>query len=372
MKDPRFQQLAEVLVGHSCRLEAGEKVLIEAWDIPREFVGTLIREVDRAGALPIVQLRSNRVHRDLLSVASAEQMQLIGEIESRTMSEVQAYIGLRGNPNIAELSDVPAERMVLYQQHWWVPVHRDIRVPRTKWVVLRWPDPSMAQLADMSTEGFEDFYFDVCTADYGLMAKAMQPLIERLNQTDRVRVVGPGTDLSFSIAGIPAVGCAGENNIPDGEVFTAPVRTSVEGRVQFNTPTIYRGASHDRVRLDLKEGRIVSATSSNPEALASTLDVDEGARYLGEFAIAFHPAIRQPMRDILFDEKIAGSLHLTPGSCYDDASNGNKSQVHWDLVLRQTPDVGGGEIWFDDSLVRKDGRFVVSDLEGLNPERLGA
>ena len=370
MADSRYERLADILVGYSCDLQYGEKVLIEAFDVPLSFVQILVRRVARSGGLPLVSLKSSALMRDLMMAATEEQMKAIGGFEAHRMADMDAYIGVRGTNNVAEWSDVPAAKMNLYQEHWWVPAHRDIRVPQTKWVVLRWPNASMAQLADRSTEAFEDFYFKVCSLDYERMAKAMKPLEELMAATDRVRIVAPGTDLRFSIKGIPAVGCGGTNNIPDGEVFTAPVRDSVEGTIQYNTPSPYRGVIHHDVRLTFEKGRIVDARSSNQAAIDEVMNADEGARYIGEFAIGFNPHITEPMKDILFDEKIAGSLHFTPGGCYDDASNGNKSQVHWDLVLRQTPEVGGGEIWFDDRLIRRDGRFVVPELEPLNPEHL--
>ncbi|MBI5865692.1 MAG: aminopeptidase, partial [Planctomycetes bacterium] len=241
----------------------------------------------------------------------------------------------------------------------WKQVHGDIRVKKTRWVVLRWPSASMAQLANMSTEAFEDFYFDVCTMDYAKMGRAMQALKKRMEATDKVR-----------IKGIPPICCDGKLNIPDGEVFTAPVKTSVNGVISYNAPTIYRGVTHDGIRLEFRDGKIVSGTSSNTKALNEVLSSDEGARYVGEFAIGFNPFITKPMKDILFDEKIAGSIHFTPGRCYDEASNGNESEIHWDMVLMQSPDAGGGELWFDGQLVRKDGQFVVPDLAPLNPENL--
>ena len=370
MHDPRIDDLADLLVGYSCDLQAGENLLIEAIDVPSELVRALIRRTDGAGGTPFVWQRSNRIVRDLLMVATEEQMTLQGQVDAALMKEMDAYIGIRGNPNVSEWSDVPADRMALYQRHSWVPVHRDIRVPKTKWVVLRWPDPSMAQLATMSTEAFEDFYFRVCTLDYAKMSRAMQPLVDLMNATDRVRLVAPGTDLRFSIRDIPAIPCDGRNNIPDGEVFTAPVRDSVEGTIHYNTPSIYHGVTYDDVRFRFDKGRIVEASASDNEALNKVLDSDDGARYIGEFAIGFNPHVTKPMKDILFDEKIAGSIHFTPGSCYEEASNGNHSEIHWDLVLRMTPDLGGGEIYFDDQLIRKDGVFVHPELEGLNPERL--
>jgi aminopeptidase len=266
---------------------------------------------------------------------------------------------------------VPAEQQKIYETVLWKQVHHDVRVKKTRWVVLRWPTPAMAQMAEMSTEAFEDFYFKVCTLDYAKMARAMQPLVTMMQKTDRVRLKGPGaTDLTFSVKGIPAIACDGRVNIPDGEVFTAPVRDSVNGHIAFNCPTIYRGTTHNDIRLTFRNGKIVDAVSSATARLNEVLDADEGARYVGEFAIGFNPYVTKPMKDILFDEKIAGSIHFTPGSCYDEASNGNKSSIHWDMVMRQDPAVGGGEIWFDDRLVRKDGVFVVEELSGLNPENL--
>ena len=198
----------------------------------------------------------------------------------------------------------------------------------------------------------------------------MKPLAALMNDTDRVRIVGPGTDLSFSIRGISTVACSGAHNIPDGEVFTCPVRDSVQGHVQFKAPTIYQGTALDSLRLAFKNGRVVDATGNNTTRINEILDTDDGARFIGEFALGFNPFILEPMRDILFDEKIAGSFHFTPGQAYEEADNGNRSQVHWDLVCIQRPDYGGGEIYFDDKLVRKDGTFVLDELKALNPENL--
>ena len=370
MHDTRYYDLAKLLVGHSTQIQSGEKVLIEAFDIPDDMVIALIRTVRDAGGVPLLTVKHQRLMRELIHAGDAATMQTIGAYEAHRMEQVQAYIALRGSHNVMELSDVPNDAMRLYEQHWLKPVHFDIRVPKTKWVVLRWPTPSMAQQAQMSTEAFEDFYFDVCTLDYGKMAEALVPLVELMDRTDQVRLVGPGTDLTFSIKGIPTVGCSGDANIPDGECFTAPVRGSVNGEIQFNTPTLYHGTTFTDVRLCFEDGKIVQATSNNTESLNDILNTDEGARYVGEFAIGFNPYITTPMLDILFDEKIAGSFHFTPGQAYEDADNGNRSAVHWDMVMIQTPDNGGGAIEFDGTVIRQDGRFILSELDGLNPEHL--
>lgn len=268
------------------------------------------------------------------------------------------------------MADVPEENMKLYNALYSHPVHSEERVKRTKWVVLRYPNASMAQLANTSTEAFEDFYFDVCNLDYSKMDRAQDPLAELMRNTDKVRIVGPGTDLSFSIKNIGAEKCSGQKNIPDGEVYTAPVRDSVNGTIAYNTPTLYNGVTFENIKFRFENGKIVEATGSDTKRLNEILDSDEGARYIGEFAIGFNPYILTPMKDILFDEKIAGSLHFTPGQAYDVTDNGNRSSIHWDLVLIQRPEYGGGEIYFDDRLIRKDGLFVIPELEALNPENL--
>jgi aminopeptidase len=371
MLDPRIDKLAKMLINYSCALKKGEKILVEAIDVPHEFSAALVRHAAAAGGHALVMLKSNQVNRVLMQVGQKAQWDAIARVEKLQMQNVQCYIGARGSANVSELSDVAADKQKLYESTVWEKVHRDVRITKTRWCVLRWPTPSMAQMAEMSTEAFENFYFNVCTLDYAKMSRAMQPLKKLMENTDRVRLKGPGeTDLSFSIKNIPAICCDGKVNIPDGEVFTAPVKTSVNGVIQFNCPTIYRGVTHNDVRLVFRDGKIVEASSSATDKLNEVLNTDPGARYVGEFAVGFNPFVTKPMKDILFDEKIAGSIHFTPGACYDEASNGNKSKIHWDLVMRQTPEVGGGEVWFDGKLVRKNGRFLVKELKGLNPEKL--
>ena len=371
MSDPRYRQLAKLLVQHSTRLQAGEKVLIEATHVPEAALAALIEEASAVGAIPIVEMKSLRLQRTWLRSGTAEQVaartKLLGEIELARMEKMDAYIGLRGSDNITEMSDVSSEHIGLFEQNLVKPVHIEQRVKHTRWCVLRWPNGSMAQQAGMSTEAFEDFYFRVCLTDYARMNRAVKPLQELMNRTDKVRILAKDTDLRFSIKDVGAIPCCGDHNIPDGECFTAPVKDSVEGQIHFNSPSIYRGTPFDNIRLTFKEGKVVEFDCNNNEALESILDSDEGARYFGEFAIGFHPHIQKPMRDILFDEKIRGSLHLALGQCYEEAENGNRSKVHWDLVLRQEE---GGEIYFDDVLIRKDGKFVLPDLMGLNPDQL--
>ena len=373
MNDPRFDTLADLLVSHSTRLEPGEHVLVESFDAPDAFVSAIVHAARRRGAHPHAAIRSTRVLRDLVDGASDAQVEAWADIDTHRMKAMDAYIGVRGSGNASEMASVDEDSMSLFGRAYQKPVHFEERVKRTKWCVLRWPTPSMAQLAGMSTREFEDFYFRVCCLDYGRMSRAAEALAARMTAADRVHILGPGeTDLRFSIKDIPAVPCCGEMNIPDGEVFSAPVRDSVEGVVAFNTATIYHGVPFENVRLVFEAGRIVESSATvGGDRLADIFDSDEGARFVGEFAIGFHPHILHPMKDILFDEKIAGSFHFTPGQAYEEADNGNRSEIHWDLVCIQRPDFGGGEIRFDGETIRRDGLFVVEDLLDLNPDRLG-
>ncbi|KYO67805.1 aminopeptidase [Thermovenabulum gondwanense] len=370
MKDPRIKKLAKLLIDYSVELKNGENILIEAGPGESPLVKELIKFAYEKGAHPFVNISMQEIARELLMNVDEDTLKLMAKYDSEKMKDMHAYIGIRGGDNVAELSDVPQEKKTLYMKLYSKPVHMDIRVPKTKWVVLRYPNPSMAQLADMSTEAFEDFYFDVCCLDYEKMSKAMDPLVDLMSRTDRVRIVGPGTDLTFSIKGIGIEKCDGKKNIPDGEIFTAPVIDSVNGYITYNTPALYQGFTFENIKFEFKNGKIVKAIANDTERINKILDTDEGARYIGEFAIGVNPYILKPMKDTLFDEKIAGSIHFTPGNSYEDCGNGNKSAIHWDIVLIQRPEYGGGEIYFDDVLVRKDGLFVLEELKGLNPENL--
>ncbi|MED4602926.1 aminopeptidase [Paenibacillus validus] len=370
MRDPRLKQFAKNLVRYSIDLQPGENVLIEMIGLrDQELTKCLIEEVYAAGGNPFLEFRNPEVTRSLMLGGTEALYAQMAELELARMKKMHAYLAVRSGDNITETSDVPDEKMRLYTKIFQRPV-TDQRVNHTKWCIMRYPNASMAQLANTSTEAFENFYFQVCNLDYSKMSSAMDALVERMLRTDQVRLVAPGTDLTFSIKDIPAIKCAGKNNIPDGEVFTAPVKDSVNGVISYNTPTIYNGTGFENIVLRFENGKIVEATGSDTRKLNDILDTDDGARYIGEFAIGVNPYIQKPMKDILFDEKIDGSIHFTPGNAYEDADNGNRSSVHWDMVLIQRPEYGGGEIYFDGELIRKDGRFVVPDLEKLNPENL--
>lgn len=372
-KDERLIKYAESIVKNSVKLKKGEKVFIEGFsNSVRDLFEEIIKAATKAGAVPFWYFNDNAFIKSFVENANEAQMKSFGEFHAGIMEKCDAYIAVRGYDDMFMMSDIKHKQMQMYQKLFYTPVHFNIRVPKTRWVVMRYPNNTMAALSRMSTEAFEDFYFNACLVDYKKMGKAMVPLKKMMDKTEKVRIVSPGTDLSFSIKGLGAVICDGELNLPDGEVYTAPVKNSINGVIQFNTDTTYEGEYFSNIRLEFKDGKIIKGTSmANNDKFQKLLNHDEGSRYTGEFAIGVNPYVTKPLLDILFDEKIAGSIHMAIGNSYDDIShNGNRSDIHWDLVLIQTPEWGGGEIWFDDKLIRKNGKFVIKELEGLNPENL--
>ena len=374
MKDIRIEKLASNLLSHSINLQKGEKILIEIIGMDAIPLGKeLIKQAENIGAIPFFNIIDYEIMREMLLNCTEEQMQIYAKHDLQRMKDMDAYIGVRASTNTAELNGIPVEKMEIYNKYYTLPVHFEERVKHTKWCILRYPNASMAQMSNMNTEEFEDFYFKVCTLDYDKMSKAMDPLVDLMNRTKNVHIIGEGTDLTFSIEGIPAEKYMGTYNIPDGEVATAPVKNSVNGYITYNTETRYNGVLFNNIRLEFKDGKIVKATSNKTKELNEILDTDEGSRYIGEFALGLNPYIEGPIGDTLFDEKIKGSFHFTPGDSLEESDNGNRSSIHWDIVNIQTPEYGGGEIWFDDVLVRKDGVFVLEELKelkALNPENL--
>lgn len=371
MKDTRIEKLANNLLNYSIKIKKGDKILIELLgEDGLPLAKELIKKAEELGASPFFNIINYELLRTMLQNAHEEQIKLYGKIDSFKMEKMDAYIGIRATSNNSELSSVPEGKMELYNKYYTLPVHFERRVKNTKWCILRYPNSSMAQMAKMNNDEFEDFFFKVCNLDYAKMAKAMENLKNLMNKTDKVRIIGKNTDLKFSIKGIKAEKYVGTFNIPDGEVATAPVKDSIEGYITYNTETSYNGINFNNIRFDFKNGKIINATSNNRIELNNILDIDEGARYIGEFAMGLNPYIEKPIGDTLFDEKIKGSFHLTPGNSLEESDNTNRSSIHWDIVNIQTPEYGGGEIYFDDILIRKDGRFILDSLKCLNPENL--
>lgn len=375
MKDQRNEVLANILLTYSVDLQPGEKIMLEIRGRETlELAKETIKQATQLGGVPFWYYNDSSVTRRFVQDASEAQFEAFGELHLKLMKECDAWLGLYAPDNPFEFADVQADQMTLYMRLYADPVQLKERVTNTKWCLLTFPTNSMAQLGEMSKEAYEDLYYNVCCLNYAKMSKAMDHLVDLMERADRVRIVGPGTDLSFSIEGLPVVKCDGKENIPDGEVFTAPVRESINGHITFNTPALERGFLFNDIRLEFAAGKVVDAScQGRTDKLNEILDTDEGARYTGEFALGVNPFIHRVMNDALFDEKIAGSLHLALGQCGRETPNGNDSAIHWDIVLMQTEEYGGGELYFDGELIRKDGKFVDEELEqSLSAEALRA
>jgi len=366
----RIVKLAKTIVNYSCEIKKGQKVTIDVLgDSPRPLIKALIKEISNVGGQAHIILKDAEIMREQLLIMTADIAKNLAEHDLNRLRDTDVYIMIKAPNNTSELSDVPEEQMGYYSKYYSKPVNEHI-LGRTRWLSIRYPSYAMAQMAHMSFDAFETMYFDVCTLDYSKLSSAMDHLVDLMKNTDKVRIVGPDTDIEFSIKDIPVHKCAGKINLPDGEVYTAPVKDSVNGYIKYNVPSLYHGVQFDDVRLEFENGKIVKATSNQTDKMNKVFDTDDGARYIGEFAIGVNPFVLNPINDILFDEKIMGSFHLTPGFSYENASNGNHSAVHWDLICIQTKEQGGGEIYFDDVLIRKDGYFVVESLQVLNPDML--
>ncbi len=372
MHDPRLASLAELMLDHSMRLEKGEFFSIAADLSAKPLVMSILKAARKRGVLARVDLTDNEISRHLLELYDpADGGQTAAFLEDKTAVNLRLFeklageIVIRAYSNDAELSQIdPAVQQLVASQ---ARPFKDLLINQRRWVLFEYPTPARAQRAGLSYESYFDYVLAASTLDYAQMARQAAPLVKLMEQTDLVTLKGPGTDLSFSIKNIPAVPCCGEYNLPDGECFTAPVLDSANGYISFNTPSLYWGTMFTDVKLEFTNGVISRAEAgANSQKLNEILATDEGARRLGEFALGFNSKIRQPALNTLFDEKIAGSFHLTPGSCYADADNGNQSAIHWDLVSIQRPEFGGGEIYFDNRLVRKDGDFVLDELLALN------
>ncbi len=365
MFDERLKQLADQLVGYSVDLKRGEHLLINCTAAERPLVKELIRSTYEAGGYPHVQISDEQLRREIISRFSTEHAENMVIYEKAKMDGMDALISLVTMENPMEYAKVPHEKMALWNQaaSCWNEKQRNGAV---KWCVCIYPTAFYANCAGMSLDDFEEYYFHVCCMDYRRLGEAMTRLKEILDRTEHIHIKAPGTDLEFSIKGIPKRISAGDRNIPDGEVYTAPVRESVNGVITFNVPSIFSGKRFENIRLVFRDGKAVEAYGAPIGALNEILNTDSGARYIGEFAFGLNPALTVPIGLTLFDEKINGSFHLAMGNALDVTDNGNRSAIHWDMVSMQTPEMGGGSIYADGTLLRKDGKFVLPQLEELN------
>lgn len=367
-----YVKYAKLIVEQVVCVKPGENVLIEITDVDDGLALEMMRAVHAVAGRAFYHQMRDTLQSAWISGADNEAIQMQAQWDVQRMREMDVYISLRLNKNPYDMAEIPLERSKKYRTYYERPVHFQTRIPHTRWLATCEPNEAMAQSAGMATESFEKFYYECCCIDYARFAQRMQPLAERMKKADWVRIKGPDVDLSFRIRNKGVCVCRGTHNIPAGEVFTAPEIDSAEGYICYNTPTFFDNEQFEGVRLELRGGKIVSyscrhGSQSHMDAIFAT---DEGARFIGEFAMGTNPFVDRVIGSILFDEKAAGSFHFTPGNSYESCGNGNISNIHWDMVYRMQPEYGGGEIWFDDTLIQKNGIFLPQDLQPLNPELL--
>lgn len=362
----KIKELSRKIVDYSIKVKEEDKVLITYQNSKcNDLVIELIRDINKKGAVCHTKLSDPVINKELMLGTTEERAKLLGLYSKLEIEEFTAFINIRYSVNDYEDNEVPTNLRKLVSNE--TRKYDEIRINERRWVLLNYPSILDAHKAKMSTDKFRDYALDAMITNYEDLGERIKPLAELMEKTDKVRITGPNTDISFSIKDIEVVPCLGESNLPDGEIFTAPVKNSVNGKITYNCPSPYRGNVFNNVCLEFKDGKIVNCSCAGDDKLLEEIfDTDEGSRYIGEFSIGLNPNILYPVGDILFDEKIIGSIHFTPGQAYHEADNGNRSDIHWDLVLIQRKEFGGGEIYFDDVLIRKDGEFVLEELKHLN------
>jgi aminopeptidase len=367
MTDLRIEKLADVLVNYSVAVQPGDKVLIQGETIASPLFLAVYARVLQAGGHPLLMPSLSGTQELLFRYASDEQLQHIPEPFKLMIETYDVLISLTGTENTKALSNVDPAKTVLRSQAQAEIVKTYMArsaAGELRWVVALFPTNAHAQDAEVSLSEYEDFAYGACLPDsddpvgyWKRFSAWQQKIVDWLKGKERVHVVGPETDLRLNVAGRTFINCDGKYNMPDGEVFTGPVEDSVEGHVYFSYPAIYAGREVSGVRLWFENGQVVKATAEkNEDFLRQTLDTDEGARRVGEFAIGTNKGITQFTRQILFDEKINGSFHMALGFSIPESGGQNESSIHWDMICDMRD---GGEIWVDDELLYKDGDFVI-------------
>lgn len=364
--DNRLKQLAKNIVDYSLEMQSGETLLLTAvGEVQFELASAIMEYCQEKNIGVISECLTVKEYDARWEGIDRLRLDEIINREKQWYADSDATCILKTTENFRPLNN---EESKLFAEYMNV-IHIGIRIKR-RWCLTGVPSSVSAKVLNLPHDQLYDFYLNASSIDYNALSLAQDQLVSFIKKTDKVHILSKGTDLTFSIKGLPPIKCMGKRNIPDGEVYTAPVKNSINGCITYNVPSQHNGILHENIRLEFKNGKIINASSSHTKELNEVFDIDEGARYVGEFAFGLNPLVTMPCNDVLYDEKISGSIHLTPGGCYERCNNGNHSSLHWDLVQIQTPEYGGGEIWFDDVLIRKDGLFVPKALQCLNPDQL--
>jgi aminopeptidase len=365
--DPQAKRLAQILVRHSVKAKKGEVVRISCGELARPLALEVYREVLRAGANPLWNVGFEEAGRIFYEEAGDDQLRHLPPTKLFEARKIDADVVIVAPANTRSLTGVAPRKIA--ERRKAVKAISETLMSRVRWVLTNWPTEALAQETDRSLEEYEKLYFRAVEQDWGAMARTFAGAKKILEKAKQVRITGKETDLTFSIAGRTAIPCAGEFNLPDGEIFTAPVENSTEGKVYFEFPAIAGGREVAGVRLVFRKGKVVEASAEKNEAyLKEMLDADPGARILGEFGIGFNAGVTDFTRDILLDEKMGGTIHLAVGRSYPESGGKNRSAVHWDMIkdLRKE-----GDIFLDGVPVLRPGILFGSTPRGMSPERKG-
>jgi aminopeptidase len=367
MTNPVMQKWAEVLVRYSTNVEQGNTVAIQGGVLAEPLLRAVYREVVEQGAFPIMVPTFPDLGPDLLRLGSDDQLQFISPVEQFLRTEADVVVFVMADPNTRSSAGVDPARQATFQKARTELAKQFMARESTgevEWALTLYPTAAYAQDAEMSNDAYADFVFRACklheddpVAAWQRQAAEQQRVIDWLDGKRDVHLTGPGTDLRLSIEGRTWMNADGHKNFPDGEIFTAPIEDSIEGHITYSFPAIYAGREVTGVRLGFAGGKVVEATADKGEdLLLQLIDVDEGARRVGEFAIGTNFEISQFTRQILFDEKIGGTVHMALGLAYPATGGTNESAIHWDMIcdLRQ-----GGQVEVDGEPLLADGRLVV-------------
>ncbi len=367
-----IKKLIDVLFDHSLKIKEGEWLLIEGTGTcALPLMEELMHEAHKRGVRPFYRISDGRLNEVYIRSADEEMLKTDQQAQLTLMEKIDCWIGIRGIENIYALKNVDEKSLLLYNQMITEPVHLNVRTKK-RWVLLNYPSPSLAQSTKMTTREYEELWLKSSALNYSRLRELAAPLEELFEKTDQVHIKSSRMDFKLSISGMPYELCVGEKNIPDGEIFTAPVLDTPSGEYFCQATNFHSGNEWSGIRFKFEKGKVVEidCETGNVNKLRRLIFDTPGAQYIGEFALGFNPYIRNPSADGLFTEKVAGSFHTALGNSYEDCGNGNKSPIHWDIVNILTPEFGGGEIYFDGVLIQKDGKFVLPELEVLNPDKL--
>jgi len=366
-----LSRLADVIVNDCLSIEDGDLIILEGIDLPDNLLSDFADHLLAMKIQPYVIQKSQKILIQNIQNHNSEIIGLQADFEINIMKRAKAFIGLRFPTNLYMMECLGKSDREKILTNFIKPVHFEYRNNNLQWVYFRFPTREFAKNSGQNYTEFTKNYFNASLVNYEKMAYAFDPLAKLISKCQEVRIVSDSTDLRFYMSGKGVYKSCGQHNLPDGEIFTSPDKSSIEGFIRFNIPSIYYGNYFENIELEFRKGKIVGChAENNSDLLKSILDIDEGAKFVGEFAIGLNPFVKTPILDILWDEKMHGSLHLAIGNAYPVSNNGNKSAIHWDLILNQTSDYGGGALYFDERLVRKNGLFIDDHLQHLNPQNL--